>query len=182
MSSSRLRRPPGALALVLGLAVAGAGSFGLATSAQDRTDEVDRIEADPAIQAAANNSPAENYLIVGSDSRANLDADADNAEQLGVDQGVTGNRADTIMILRRERNGGAYLMSIPRDLWVDIAGTDDEGKINGAFNGGPGRLAATITQELGISINHYVEVDFSRLHHDGRGDRWRRDLLRALGP
>jgi len=161
MSSSRLRRPPGVLALVFGLAVAGAGSIGLATSAQDRTEEVDRISADPAIQAAANDSPAENFLIVGSDSRADLDADADNAAQLGVNEGVTGSRADTIMILRRERNGGAYLMSIPRDLWVDIAGTDDEGKINGAFNGGPGRLAATITEELGIPINHYVEVDFS---------------------
>jgi LCP family protein required for cell wall assembly len=161
MSSSRLRRPPGVLALVFGLVVATAGSIGLATSAQDRTDEVERIQADPAIQAAANDSPAENFLIVGSDSRADLDADADNADQLGVDEGVTGNRADTIMILRRERNGGAYLMSIPRDLWVDISGTDEEGKINGAFNGGPGRLAATITKELDIPINHYVEVDFA---------------------
>ena len=161
MSSSRLRRPPGVLALAFGVIVAAAGSIGLATSAQDRTDEVDRIAADPAIQAAANDSPAENYLIVGSDSRADLDADAANAEQLGVDQGVTGTRADTIMILRRERNGGASLMSIPRDLWVEISGTDDEGKINGAFNGGPGRLAATITAELDIPINHYVEVDFA---------------------
>ena len=64
------------------------------------------------------------------------------------------------MVLRRERNGGAYLLSLPRDLWVPIAGTDESGKINSAYNEGPERLAATVSQSLGIPINHYVEVDF----------------------
>ena len=64
------------------------------------------------------------------------------------------------MILRHERNGGAALLSLPRDLWVPIAGTDESAKINTAYNDGPERLAATITEALGIPIHHYVEVDF----------------------
>ena len=72
-----------------------------------------------------------------------------------------GGRSDTIMILRRDPDNGASLLSIPRDLWVPIAGTGDDGKINWAYIGGPRRLAETITQALGIPIHHYVEVDFA---------------------
>ena len=65
------------------------------------------------------------------------------------------------MILRRDPEHGASLLSIPRDLWVPIAGTGDDGKINCAYNGGPRRLVETITQALGIPIHHYIEVDFA---------------------
>ena len=64
------------------------------------------------------------------------------------------------MVLRREEDGGASLLSLPRDLWVPIAGTDDSAKINSAYNEGPQRLARTVTESLGIPIHHYVEVDF----------------------
>jgi LCP family protein required for cell wall assembly len=65
------------------------------------------------------------------------------------------------MILRREKNGGASLLSLPRDLWVPIAGTDHSAKINSAYNEGPQRLVRTVTQALGVPIHHYVEVDFN---------------------
>jgi len=160
MPGSRLRRPPGALAVALGLAVGAAGTLGVVTSAQDRSDEVARVE-DMADVLAANDGPAENYLLVGSDSREGIAGDAENVEQTGTADDVVGRRSDTIMILRREKGGGAYLLSIPRDLWVEIADTDgDEDKINSAYNEGPRRLAATITESLGIPIHHYVEVDF----------------------
>jgi LCP family protein required for cell wall assembly len=51
-------------------------------------------------------------------------------------------------------------MSLPRDLWVEIAGTGESQRINTAYNDGPERLAATVSQSLGIPIHHYVEVDF----------------------
>ncbi len=51
-------------------------------------------------------------------------------------------------------------MSLPRDLWVEIAGTGRSQRINTAYNEGPELLAATVTQSLGIPIHHYVEVDF----------------------
>lgn len=142
------------------MAVGAAGSAGVLVSAQDRADEVERVE-DMGDALVQNGGPSENYLLVGSDSREGIDTASGEAEQTGTEAEVTGRRSDTIMILRREEEGGVALLSIPRDLWVPIAGTGgDEGKINSAYNEGPERLARTITQALGIPIHHYVEVDF----------------------
>jgi LCP family protein required for cell wall assembly len=162
MPGSRLRRPPAALALGLAVLVGVAGSIGVVVSAKDRSDSVERVAGVvEVLEQPANDAPAENYLLVGSDSREGLDPNDPNAGAIGTAEDVVNRRSDTIIILRRERNGGAALLSLPRDLWVPIAGTGDEAKINSAFNEGPTRLAATITQALGIPINHYVEIDFA---------------------
>jgi LCP family protein required for cell wall assembly len=56
------------------------------------------------------------------------------------------------------------MLSVPRDLYLPIAGTDESRKINAAYNadlgGGPERLVDTITQGLGIPIDRYMEIDF----------------------
>ena len=56
------------------------------------------------------------------------------------------------------------VMSIPRDLWVDIPGNvngiSGMNRINAAFNSGPDLLIQTIEEDLGIPINHYVAVGF----------------------
>jgi LCP family protein required for cell wall assembly len=109
-------------------------------------------------QAAAS---VENYLIVGSDSRdgSNPD-DADYMQIVGTETHV-GRRSDTIMILRYDSatNTGA-LLSLPRDLYVEIAGSDSQNRINSAFFKGPDVLVKTVTESLGIPVHHYVEVDF----------------------
>jgi LCP family protein required for cell wall assembly len=157
-----LRRPPAALSLGLAVLVGVAGSAGVLVAAKDRSDSVTRVEGVvEALEQPANDAPAENYLLVGSDSREGIASDDPNAGAIGSTDDVVSHRSDTIIILRRERNGGAALLSIPRDLWVEIAGTGDEGKINSAFNDGATRLAATITNALGIPIHHYVEIDFA---------------------
>ncbi len=100
-----------------------------------------------------------NVLLVGSDSRENLTGDM--AAQAGKGE-VSGRRSDTIMVLHIDpRQTKAAILSIPRDLYVPIAGTNRKDRINAAFslNGAPG-LVATIESALDISINHYVEVDF----------------------
>ena len=165
----RRRRPGSPLPWVLAVAavVGSVGAFGVIRAADERTQDVERIfglegvltavpdDDDPSIEY-----PAENYLLVGSDSREGVDQ---NSEDFGVigDSGIVGGRrSDTIMVLRQERNGGAALMSLPRDLWVEIAGTGRSQRINTAYNEGPEQLAATVTQSLGIPIHHYVEVDF----------------------
>ena len=52
------------------------------------------------------------------------------------------------------------MLSIPRDLWVDIPG-HGKGKINSAFAlGGAPLMVETITVETGVAVNHYVQVDF----------------------
>ena len=67
-----------------------------------------------------------------------------------------------MMILRVDpASSRAALLSIPRDLYVPIAGTRGSGKINSAVQiGGPEGLIETIQDYFGIPINHYVQVDF----------------------
>ena len=153
--------------VLIAAAVGVTGTMGVLRAADGRTDDVERIGGlgsvladvpdrdDPSIEY-----PAENYLLVGSDSREGVDGTSVDAAVIGDTGDVGGRRSDTIMILRQERNGGAGLMSIPRDLWVEIAGTDRSNRINSAYNEGPERLAATVSESLGIPIHHYVEVDF----------------------
>jgi len=103
----------------------------------------------------------ENYLIVGSDSRAGADPSSLDAGAIGNAQEVTGQRSDTIMILRFDPSTNtSSLLSLPRDLWVPIAGQSAKGKINGAFSKGKDVLVSTIQDDFGIPIHHYVEVNF----------------------
>jgi LCP family protein required for cell wall assembly len=100
-----------------------------------------------------------NVLLVGSDSRDRLAGDL--AEQAGKDQ-VSGKRSDTIMVLHVDpRQAKAAIMSIPRDLYVPIAGTGRSDRVNTAFSeGGAPALVRTVESALDIPIHHYVEVDF----------------------
>jgi LCP family protein required for cell wall assembly len=149
------------MALGMAVLVGAAGSAGVLYSARERSEAVERVPGLTAEDLAANDGPAENFLLVGSDSREGVDiGDPENAS-IGDEAEVSGQRSDTIMILRREKNGGASLLSLPRDLWVPIAGTDHSAKINSAYNEGPERLVRTVTQALGVPIHHYVEVDFN---------------------
>ena len=97
-----------------------------------------------------------NFLIVGSDTRD------DQGDRFGE---VGGQRGDSIMVAHVDpRTKTASMLSFPRDLVVDIPGMGRD-KINSAYNedrgGGPETLVLTITQNFGIPINHYIEVDFS---------------------
>lgn len=101
----------------------------------------------------------QNFLLVGVDSAANLAADDPVRDGRG---NVGGLRSDTMMILRAEPGTErASLLSLPRDLWVPLAGGGNQ-RINSAIqNGGPSELIDTIEQYFGIPINHYVQVDFA---------------------
>ncbi|HEU5085327.1 MAG TPA: LCP family protein [Acidimicrobiales bacterium] len=112
-----------------------------------------------------------NYLIVGSDTREGVSPDDPNAGAiLGPDAPTGSERSDTILILRIDGEG-ARMLSVPRDLLVTIAETGSVSRINAAFNGGPRRLIATLTDQLGLPIHHYLEIDFVAF----------RDLVDALG-
>ena len=107
-----------------------------------------------------------NVLLVGSDSRANVTGDLADATGKNV-EGDRQGLSDTMMILHVDpKVGQAAILSIPRDLYVTIAGTGDKDRINSAFaEGGPQELIQTIQDNLGVSINHYVEVDFEGFQH-----------------
>jgi LCP family protein required for cell wall assembly len=94
----------------------------------------------------------ENFLVVGSDSRA---------ESTGSDQAPAGQRSDTIMIVRTDpANDSASVLALPRDLVVPISGTRETTRINAAYNQGRQTLIDTIRDNFDIEINHYVEIDF----------------------
>lgn len=70
-------------------------------------------------------------------------------------------RSDTLMLVRLDPNKEATaVLSIPRDLKVDIPGYGSD-KINAAFSiGGPKLTLETVRELLGIEINHIIEVNF----------------------
>jgi LCP family protein required for cell wall assembly len=103
-----------------------------------------------------------NYLVVGSDSRENMDPGEPGAGAFFEDGTVTGKRSDTIMILRIDPEAEkASLLSLPRDLWVPIADTGREARINSAYGRGRQVLIDTLRDVFQIEIHHYVEVDFN---------------------
>ena len=62
----------------------------------------------------------------------------------------------------------AGMLSLPRDLWVEVPGYGHQ-KINAAYQlgegsrlpgGGPGLAVDTVEQFLGITINYYAQIDF----------------------
>ncbi len=135
-----------------GSAVA-AGYFGL------RFSQIDRV-SDLEIAAAQAGEPT-NYLLVGTDSRRGLDPDdPDSSGFLG--DGETGcDCTDTIMVLRVDpKEQQAQILSFPRDLWLPIAGTGKSARINSAHAHGEQTLIDTIQDSFGVTINHYVEIDF----------------------
>ena len=92
-------------------------------------------------------------LLLGSDSR-------DQAQSKEGDSGD--GRSDTLMLLHLTADRkDAYLISFPRDMWVEVPG-HGENKINAAYSyGGTKLVAETVNQLTGITIDHAAVVDFS---------------------
>lgn len=93
-----------------------------------------------------------NVLLLGVDS-------------LQTDTNQKGTRTDTIMILSVDpvTNTG-FLLSIPRDSYVKISGTNNYTKINHAHSYGGSSLAiATIKEFIQLPIHHYIKVDYQAL-------------------
>jgi polyisoprenyl-teichoic acid--peptidoglycan teichoic acid transferase len=99
--------------------------------------------------ADAENGGAQNFLLVGSDKRAG----AEFAEDKG--------RSDTAMLVRLDPDKDLIsMMSIPRDLKVEIPGVGT-GKFNEAYFYGGTKLTLRVVKELtGLPIHHVVNVDF----------------------
>jgi LCP family protein required for cell wall assembly len=91
-------------------------------------------------------------------------------------------RTDTMVLLTVDpltRTTG--MLSIPRDLWVNIPGGFNYGRINTAYQlgetykypegGGPGLAMATVEELLGVPIDYYAQVDFQAFE----------DLINTIG-
>jgi LCP family protein required for cell wall assembly len=132
------------------------------------------LEVDSAVQIFRNNStpldPAvddllanvepgkpQTILIIGDDRRW---ADTHDANGKLLKRPAP-TRSDTMILVHLDPSRGATaIMSLPRDLRVDIPGRGTQ-KLNAAFAFGEDKLALkTIRGLLGIPIHHYVRVTF----------------------
>jgi len=91
-------------------------------------------------------------MLLGSDRRP------DDATDGGAG---TGARSDTIILVRLDPDENATaLMSLPRDLKVEIPGHGTD-KLNAAYDlGGPRLTLKTVKRLTGLPINHVINVDF----------------------
>jgi LCP family protein required for cell wall assembly len=97
--------------------------------------------------ADAGSGGAQTFLVIGSDKRASEEEDP--------------GRSDTTLLVRLDPDKGLIsMMSIPRDLKVEIPGFGT-GKFNEAYSYGGTKLTLRTVKSLtGLPINHVVNVDF----------------------
>ncbi|HEX6945751.1 MAG TPA: LCP family protein [Acidimicrobiia bacterium] len=109
------------------------------------------------------------YLLVGSDSREDLDS-------LDGFGDFEGQRADVVMVLIRVQ-GGAALLSVPRDLLVDDPCRESQTRVNSLLAGcpsginGPTLLTLAVEELIGERVDHYAMVDMAGFQElvDGLG-------------
>jgi LCP family protein required for cell wall assembly len=128
-----------------------------------RFGQIHKIHSRHLVHQAAPGKPFD-VLVVGSDSRAFVD-NSQQAQAFGSPATQGGQRSDVTMVVRViPATRQVWVLSVPRDLWVDIPGDvpgiSGMNRINVAFDDGPDLLVQTLNDVLGIAVNHYVAVNF----------------------
>jgi LCP family protein required for cell wall assembly len=122
--------------------------------------EIPTIDIDGLDDTDAPSDP-QNFLLVGSDTRAFADGETNN-QAFGTNTGPP--KADTIMLVRVDpRSQHAWVLSFPRDLLVDIAPDGHEQRINTAYSAGAENLVQTIKDNFDVPIHHYADINFRGL-------------------
>jgi LCP family protein required for cell wall assembly len=125
-------------------------------------DETTSTEAGAPTETLPEADPeAKNFLITGADNNACIDPNSPYAAAFGNRESM-GERSDTIMIMRVDPSTKrAAVLSVPRDLWVTIAGRNSKNRINSAYvRDDPTRLLGTIYNNFGIEVDHFIQIDF----------------------
>jgi len=104
-------------------------------------------EVEQELELEVDGGEPETILILGSDKRPSFE------EEFG--------RSDTTILLRLDPEKGIIsVMSIPRDLLIEIPGYGTE-KFNAAYAYGGPKLTLKVVKELtGLKINHVINIDF----------------------
>ncbi len=121
-------------------------------------------------EEAPNDLSAENFLVVGTDSRA---CRPDNPQYAGAFGGEGGSNTDTMMLVRLDPVAKqASILSFPRDLWIKRPDDGRNARINDLFDPlSPNVLIEGIRQNFGLPVHHYIGVDFCGF----------RDLVNSVG-
>lgn len=139
---------------VVALVVAAGAAWGLWS--------INRVGREDLKLSTAQDNQPRNYLVIGSDSRAGIDRTSKGAGVMTGRDTPGGQRSDSISIMRVDPGHQRVdMLSIPRDLWLPIAGTGGEQRINTAYGRSTQTLIDTIQQDLGIPIHHFVSVDLA---------------------
>lgn len=162
----RRRTWPQRFLLLLGPVVAGVMFAAAFTFWEARTVLADlpriRVGADVLAQSGDPGDPL-NFLLVGVDSAEGLDPDDPVRDGRNLEDEARGVvRPDTILVMRLDpATGQASVLSLPRDLIVDVPGGTTT-RINATQAvGGLDSLISTIDSNFAIPINHFVVADFA---------------------
>ena len=111
-----------------------------------RNDPREVQAAKPQLAASKPGKPLD-ILILGSDRRAG--------------QPDLGARSDTLIVVRLDpRSGSISMLSVPRDLLVDIPGYG-QNKINAAYSLGGAKLSLQVVKQLlGVPMNDFIDINF----------------------
>lgn len=144
----------GFLALVLVAAlIAGLYVWNLGRTFDDNKQTIESAFPEESTRPAADSAQdrGTNVLLLGADERPEGEEDT----------GVSGERADSIMLVHVPEDGGeVYVMSIMRDTWVDVPGAG-EMKINSALDvGGMPLMVETVEELFGMRVDQVASVDF----------------------
>lgn len=142
--------------LVLAL-VAGLGAWAYVSSLNDDMRRTDAFAGLENHRVAKTVDGPLNILLLGTDSR-DPDAKQDSGKW----------RTDTIILLHvPSSHDKAYLISLPRDLWVQVPESPDgkhggvRAKLNAAYAwGGPPLMVQTVENFTGVHVDHVAIVDF----------------------
>lgn len=121
-----------------------------------RFDQITRVHVSNLVHSGS----AQNILLIGSTNRCASTSIAVFKQE--CEQGVNGINSDVVMIVRVvPATHRLTLLSIPRDTFVPDARQGGlYNKIDAGLANGPGQLAAAISRDFGIPINHFVELNF----------------------
>lgn len=130
---------------------------------------------DSSIQDKDKQYGAENFLMIGSDTRAGATAE----DGVGDEKATKGARADTVMVAHvpadRKR---VVILSFPRDMDVNVPACEGWDSTSGKYTGkteparknqklntayaigGPKCITKLVMQMSGLNINHFVGIDF----------------------
>ncbi|MFF4737168.1 LCP family protein [Streptomyces sp. NPDC001262] len=100
------------------------------------------------------------FLFAGLDARSDLPTTGTDAQGPLWKEGMQ--RSDTMMLVHLpEDRSGAFVVSLPRDSWVDVPGRGNA-KLNAAFSwGGPPLLIDTVQRLTGVRVDHFAVLDWS---------------------
>ncbi|MFC4376591.1 LCP family protein [Nocardia halotolerans] len=131
---------------------------GLIAAVVHLDNSLTRISALTSYSDRVADTPGTNWLLVGSDGRADLSEE--QTQQLATGGDVGPERTDTIMLVHIPASGPTTMVSLPRDSYVSIPGHGRD-KLNASFAlGGAELLVQTVEVATGLRIDHYGQIGF----------------------